>query len=135
MKNTICPICVGVSSLWLLMSAGMVWGYLASPVFLVPVALLMGGTVVGIAYLGEKQYRWAARHAQAWKMLVICSGMPLAYFLVTHLANLTIIAEFFLLLIIAYFFFLKRSRSHIAGEASEGNGRIREIEEQMEQCC
>ncbi len=133
MKTTICPLCVGVSSLWLLLSAGMAWGYLAPAIYLVPAALLMGGSVVGIAYLGEKRCRWAQQHPLEWKSIVVGIGMPIAYLLVTHLTPMTVISEFILLLIIAYLFFIKRPMRAV-GEPND-NGNVQEIKKQMEQCC
>lgn len=113
-KKNICPICVGVSSLWLGLSVGVAWGYLTASMFLIPIALLMGGTVTGIAYLGEKK----------WKTLVILTGMPTAYLLVTHLTKFIVVAELSALIIIAYFLFNRR----LPKTASN-------IEKQMEQCC
>ncbi len=128
MKN-ICPICVGVSSLWLGLSAAVAWGYLSASTYLIPIAMLMGGTVVGIAYLGEKRCLWAAQHPQKWKTLVVLIGMPTAYLLVTHLTRFIVVAELLILFVIAYFFFVKQPK--VAG----GSKKISEIEEQMKQCC
>ena len=130
MKTNICPICVVVSSSWLVLSAGVAWGYLVPQSVIVLIALLMGGTVVGIAYLGEKRCRWAAQHSQLWKVLIIGIGMPMAYLAVTHIAKFTVIIESIILLKIAYFFFIKQSVNTAGGSKS-----IREIEEKMEQCC
>src|SRR3989344_4797237 len=99
MKINICPICVVISSLWLLMSVGVAWGYLASVTVIVPIALLMGGTVVGIAYIGEKKYSWADKHHQEWKVLVIAIGMPMAYLLVMNLTKFIVVAELSILLV------------------------------------
>lgn len=136
MKINICPICVAVSSLWLVLSAGVAWGYLELSVYLVPIALLMGGTVVGIAYLGEKKCRWAAQHQLLWKILVIAGGMPLAYLLIINLNKFIVIIELIIIVKIAYFFFIKSSKvTSGSNNLSADQTGISEIEEQMEQCC
>ena len=92
-KINICPICIVVSSVWLGLSIGVVWGYLDSATFLIPIALLMGGTVTGIACLGEKKCAWAAQHPQKWKTLIIIIGMPIAYLLVMNLTKFIVVSE------------------------------------------
>jgi len=136
MKTNICPICVAVSLLWLGLSAGVAWGYLAPSVYLIPIALLIGGTVVGIAYLGEKKCRWAAQHQLLWKTLVIAGGMPLAYLLIINLNKFIVVVELVTLIKIAYFFFIKQSETTSGSkDLPIGQAGISKIEEQMEQCC
>ncbi len=118
MNIRICRLCAGVSSLWLILSAGVAWSYLSLQTFLVPIALLMGGTVVGIAY---------QRYSLRWKTTVILLGMPLAYLLVTNLSKTTVIIEFILLVIIAYALFVRKEPAD--------HERIRELEEKMKNCC
>ncbi|MBI2097136.1 MAG: hypothetical protein HYT40_03255 [Candidatus Sungbacteria bacterium] len=133
MKFNICPICVSVSLAWLLISAGVAWGYLSSSTYLIPIALLMGGTVVGIAYLGERRYAWAARHPQTWKTLIILFGMPTAYFIVTHLTKFNLALTLLFLIIVGYFLFIQRPK-RVAGGPSDSQ-KLRELEEKMKQCC
>lgn len=130
MKTNICPICVVVSSVWLILSWGVVWGYLNGSAFLIPIALLMGGSVVGINHLGEKRCQWAASHSLQWRSLVILVGMPTAYLFITNLNEFVVIVEAVALIIIAYFFFIKQPSA--GGFAKK---RISEIEEQMKHCC
>lgn len=120
-------MCVGVSSLWLAMSAGVAWGYFAPAAFLIPIALLMGGTVVGIAYRGEKRCRWAAQHPQIWKTLILLIGMPIAYVLVINITKFTIVVEFVFLFVIACFLFIDRDSSK--------NPRASGIEGKLKHCC
>ena len=129
MKINICPICVIVSGIWLILSAGVAWGYLASEQFMIPIAILMGGSVVGIAYQGEKKFIWASTHSLIWKIIIIFSGMPAAYLFVINLSKPLVVTEFILLIIIAYFFFIKRLKQ------PGGLHTISQIEKQMEQCC
>ena len=108
----------------------MAWGYLESSMYMVPIALLMGGTVVGIAYLGEKKCRWASQHQLLWKTLVITGGMTLAYLLIINLNKFIVVAELLILIKIAYLFFIKQPP-----KPASGSKEISKIEEQMEQCC
>lgn len=132
MKINICPICIVVSGSWLTLSIGVVWGYLPAALYLVPIALLMGGTVVGIAYQGERKLDWASRHNLLWKILVVFLGMPIAYIFVTNPSKPVVIIELALLFLISYFFFIKRP---IRSGGSASDKRISDIEEKMEQCC
>ena len=66
MNIRICRLCVGISSLWLILSAGVALDYLSVRTFLIPITLLMGGTVVGIAYQG---------YSLRWKTIVIVLHM------------------------------------------------------------
>ena|SRR3989338_6128315 len=137
-KINICPICIVVSSVWLGLSIGVVWGYLDSATFLIPIALLMGGTVTGIACLGEKKCAWAAQHPQKWKTLIIIIGMPIAYLLVMNLTKFIVVSELLILFVIAYFFFIKQPRlggSSGSKDLPAGKAGISKIEEQIEQCC
>ena len=119
MKTNICLICVGVTSMWLILSAGVAWGYLAPSAFLIPIAILMGGTVVGIAY---------RRDSLRWKTFIIVLGMTLAYFAIVHLSGPVVIMEFIVMLIIASLLFVRRA----GGKDDE---HVRKLEKQMEQCC
>lgn len=119
MTTKICPICVGVSSTWLVLSVGIVLGYLGVDRYLIPVALLMGGTVAGIALRSE---------SLIWKTFIILLGMPLAYLAIMYLSVSVVIIEFIVMLIIVLFLFVKR-----AGGKDDSN--VRKLEKQMEQCC
>lgn len=132
MKNIVCPICVAVSSVWFALSVGIAWGFLPLSIFLAPVSLLMGGTVVGIAYLGEKKYSWAAKNPQLWKSLIILIGMLTAYILVSHLNKFTIFIELIILIYLAYLFFLKNPKPN---QTEKSDNQLGEIKKQMEQCC
>lgn len=131
MKTNICPFCVMVSALWLILSAGMAWGYFDSADYLLPTALLMGGTVVGVAYQGEKKLVWAASRSLLWKMLTVPLGMALSYFALTHPSRWVVAVEFVILLSLARLLFVKRS----ADSGLTSTERVRSIEEQMKQCC
>ena len=119
-KFKICPLCVAVSGMWLALSAGVAWGFLMPSSFLISIALLMGGSVVGIADRCS---------TLIWKTITIIVSMPLAYLAVTHLNKTVVFAELIIMLGIAYLLFVKRP------DGSENSDSIRKLEEQMKQCC
>ena len=120
MKTNICPVCAIVSSVWLVLSVGVAWGIFMSSIWLIPIALLMGGSVVGIAN---------KLSSPRWKVLTLIIGMPLAYLAVTYLNKPVVLTELVIMLGIAFLLFVKRSGGN---EKSE---EVRKIEEQMKQCC
>jgi len=101
------------------MSALVAWNIVAFETLGFPIALLMGGSVVGIANKCQTLGR---------KIAVITIGMPAAFVLVTNLTKITVLIELVLLLIIAYKLFVR-------GGSDSDNKHTHELEEQMKQCC
>lgn len=123
----LCPICTGVSGTWLWMLMANYYGY---PTDTNIVSLLMGGSVVGIAYQLEKKIR--PGKAMAWKILFIPAGFTLVYDLIylswLYLALST--AVIFVLLFIFLFWPVP------GGVHSKGNGHnVEGLEEKMKNCC
>src|SRR3990167_8687182 len=104
----VCPICAGVSLTWLTLTALMLSGLLASSLYFLLTAMLMGGTVVGIAFQGEKRFEWA-KNLFYWKAPVIIIGFVVAYLLLINLSWTTFITELVLLGFLTYFIFLQPS--------------------------
>ena len=115
-----CWICVGISGLWLGMSAGVAWGLVPPPALMLPIGILMGGSIVGIAY---------QRNSLRWKITVIALGMPVAFLLLNNLSKTVVIIELIMLLILAYVLFAKR------GEEGDKSKRVEDLEEKLKQCC
>ncbi len=115
----ICPICVGVSGTWLLLSIGIVLGNFSQD-FKLPVAMLMGGTIVGIAMQGGRVWPWAQKSIFYWELPVILVGMPIAYFLFVRMSLLTTLGEIMVLGLLAYLFARKMTV---------------EPDERMKSCC
>lgn len=113
-------MCITVSGIWMIVSAGVAWGFLAPSGWLIPIALLMGGSVVGIS----SQFTTIR-----WKAAIITIGMPTAYLAVTHLTQATVVIEIIVMITIAFLLFGKRSGGPHDPES------VRKIEEQMKQCC
>ena len=146
----ICPICAGVSGSWLILTAGIVFGHWSGD-YKLPIAMLMGGTVVGIAFQGETKFDWARRDIYTWKKNpwskflssnssvflwfwkapVVILGMPIAYWLFKNMGSTTLVVEVILLALIIYAFFIKSSRS----DKHADGGRVAELEKKMKNCC
>jgi len=127
----LCPICFGVSGTWMWMLAALYFGYSADARI---IAILMGGSVVGAAYLAVKYLpgRQAGlpegRSAALWKLLIIPVGFALVSVI---LAFNWVIAGVALAIVavIAYFFFGRTDKTLVR------TSRIDDLEKQMEDCC
>ena len=122
----VCPICAGVAGTWIWLFAARQLGYPIDPLI---TALLMGGSIVGIAYSAEK-YLLPRRSALSWKMLFVPTGFVAGYGIlmekwVVALAALVGIA-------VVLFLFLRFSSS--TASASE-SARIEKLKRDMEKCC
>ena len=123
MRLEICPICAAVSGTWLILTALVLFGYLNFEIFLPLISLLMGGTVVGVAYQIGKR-----------KPVVISVGMLLAFWAVRILSFKVFILEIAVLAMLAYLLFVKRNGGD--KPALPQDSKTRELlEEKMKNCC
>lgn len=116
----ICWVCVAVSGLWFVMSVLVAWQAIPLATLELPIALLMGGSVVGVAY---------QRQSLRWKITVIAIGMPAAFFLLTNLTKTVVIIELIVLLILAYVLFAKKKKEE------DNSKQAQDLEEKLKQCC
>jgi len=118
----VCPICAGVAGTWILMLFLRFAGYAVS----IPVmAMLLGGSVVGIAYQLEKSFP-QGRSPLLFKMFFIAVGFIGAWGIIEEkwiLAAVSVIA----LSIIAGGF--------LAKARTNGGGMRAEIKKKLEECC
>jgi len=129
----VCPICAGVSGTWLWMLAGQAFGQLSTLEFQLPTAILMGGSVVGLAYQGEKRLAFAKAPASKvllWKSLFIPAGFAAAYGLATGSWQLFAAALAVSGAIAAVFLWRP-----VSGKNKQESQKVREIEEKMKNCC
>lgn len=120
----VCPICAGVSATWLWMLAADALGY---PIDMAVPAMLLGGSVVGIAYQVEKRLT-PSHSALLWKLIFIPLGFLAAYALLMRwIGTFAVLAV--LLLAAAYAF--------LAGPGTKPRDpkQVKELEEKMKQCC
>ena len=124
----ICPICAGVSGTWLWMLAANFLGY---QIDLVIPAMLMGGSVVGIAYQLEKKLPARSASWQTsllWKTLFIPTGFIAAYGILAQWWIMFLVALVFLFL--ASFLFL-----FSGNKPSSQKEAVKELEKKMKDCC
>ena len=122
----VCPICAGVFITWVWLLGAHFVGY---PIDLVVPALLMGGSVVGIAYSLEKRsLNISAERLLLWKVLFIPAGFVAAYSLLAQLWTALLFAAAFLILV--SFLFLSES-----GKTAPRGESAGDIEKKMKDCC
>lgn len=123
----ICPICAGVSGTWIWMLVLYFSNYSNSWLYLDPwiIALLMGGSVVGISYVLAK--RVPARLDLVWKTTFIILGFAAAYELLTQ--NFAYFAVLFILAAGASWFFALRKSTR------KENSKVEQIKKGLENCC
>jgi len=121
----ICPICVGVFLTWTGLIGLRFAGYGIDPI--VP-AVLMGGSVVGIAYQLEKRFSAVSPEARMlWKILFMPAGFVAMYAVLEELWIVGIVALIFLVAISA-------ALALRAGALRRG-GKTHTLERAMEECC
>lgn len=127
--SSVCPICLGVSLTWISLTALMLLGYISNDYFLT-IAILMGGTAVGIVYQGEKKLQ--AMKSFVPKLLVLIAGFFLAYLFLINISWLTLAMAILILIPIGYLFFLRPPQVIVKNDDLEA---IRALEDKMEDCC
>lgn len=120
----LCPICLGVGGTWLWMLLARELGYPVDPTVL---ALLLGASVAGIAFLVEKRLP-PARSALLWKTLFIPGGLLAAHGVVAQ--QWIVVGAVVLALGVLTAFFLSTPA------AASGTGRnIEDLTRRMKDCC
>lgn len=121
----VCPICAGVSGTWIWMLIGSLAGIFPMTLFQIPIAILAGGSVVGIAYLLEKKLP-AGRSPIFLKMILIPAGFAAVYGILEQ--NWFLAVGLFVLECVFAIIFLSAPKKN-------ESGKIKEIEEKMKKCC
>ncbi len=124
----LCPVCLGVSGTWIWLSAAVLIGGLNWEVYQLLIAVLLGGTVVGIAYQGEYRSRFASAHPLLWKLLVLVIGFPLAYAAVRRLSWPLLVLEILILAGIGYMYFIRKPEQKSPHHETT-------LEKKLKQCC
>lgn len=93
----------------------------------------MAGTVVGIAYQGEKRFVWAEKNIFFFKVPVIILGFVLVYLAVNNFSWLGLAVEILILLSLINIFFIQPSSKKAA--LPEKSSPVSELEEKMKNCC
>ncbi len=121
---SICPICVGIAGTWLWMLTGQLAGFAVDATML---AILMGGSVVGIGYQLEKHLP-PGRAQLLWKTLFLTTGFTAVYGVATAHWDLMASAIVALVLLTAVFFIPRR-------QPENNNAVVEKLKEDMKKCC
>jgi hypothetical protein len=124
LRIPLCPICTGVALTWLWM---LVARYLGVAVDAAMLSILLGGSVVGIAYQLEKRLA-GTRSPLLWKTLFIPVGFAAAYGLVAAQWAMLAAALLVLLLLSAYFLWPRAS-------VTTPSDAVQDLESKMKNCC
>ncbi len=128
----ICPICAGVSGTWLLLLVGVLLNYVSMESYGSVITLFMGGTIVGIAYQGEKRFKWAQGNIAKFRVPVMLVGFLLAYCALSSISWITFGVEVAVLGLVTYLYFVMPA---IATRRVGDQTKTREIEERLKDCC
>lgn len=138
----ICAICAAVSLTWLwllvLRSADGGWGIEVDPLI---IAILMGGSIVGVMYKAEKVFE-KRKWGRFWlvRLLIILGGTALVYFLLKG-ATCLFLSAVLILLAIAWFVWIltlvarKRGGPETPAKSRRWSRAISELEEKLKNCC
>lgn len=131
MRIKFCLICVLVSATWigLLIVRGL--GYAVDSAL---IAMLMGGSVVGLTYALGK--RLNEKRAKAWKLVAIPLGFVIVY---AVLSSRWLVASGAAIIALGFGFYFFRSRASArvvdAGLPAEASAKAGELEKSMQECC
>lgn len=126
----VCPICAGVFGTWLWMLIGVLLNQLPITNYQLPIAILMGGSVVGVAYQIEKRLP-LNRSLILWKTLFIPTGFTAVYSVLASWWFIFVILV--VSLIILTLIFVKQTRN--AAISEERNRTVEKLKNEMENCC
>ncbi len=136
MRNIkICPVCMAVSGTWLALTLGILVGVLNPEPWKMVVVMLMGGSVGGIAYQGEKVLKWAGQNPMLWKMFLLPPGFVAAYGAVQYMSFWTFGGALVVMVVVAYLFFMRKDRPDPHKLDRGDSTRVQDIEKGLEKCC
>src|SRR3989344_1296003 len=127
---SVCAICAGVSGAWVLLSFAILTDLAQAAVYLSVITLLMGGTVVGIAYQAEKKFGWQGEKSFWLRFAIIAVGFYAAHVAVGSLSWPVFVFELAVLSALAYLFFVRRDAS-----AGPHSPEAEKLEKELENCC
>ena len=131
----ICPACVGVSSAWLILTAGVLTEMLSSNSWQMIIAILMGGSVVGIAFQGEKSIKWAEKNPMWWKLIVVLPGFLAVYGAIKYMSWGTLAGAIVVLGAVMYVFFVRKGKVSPQQVHRNDDPSVKKLEKDLEKCC
>lgn len=130
----ICPICMGVSGTWVWILVGISAGMLDVESWKTLATLAMGGTAVGVAYQGEKRFKWVSKSIFRFRVPVIIMGFLIAYWVVEDIGWGSLSVALAILGMVFYFYFISPSKIEIPLSRTDA-GKVAELEEKLKSCC
>lgn len=121
----VCPICAGVSLTWLWIFLGAFFEKLSIANGQVIVAILAGGTVVGI--MSKLEDKIETKFILLWKTIFVLLGFSAVYSLITGqwvLVGISVVA----VILTTYVFKIKQVAEHAVRSGEE-------LKEKMKSCC
>lgn len=128
----VCPICAGVSLTWLWIVTGITIGRLEADTWQLIAAVLMGGTVAGIAYQGEKRYPQLAKNIFYSKVPIILAGFLFVWWAINSIGWLSLGVELLILAAVMYAYFISPA---IRLKRETDPAKVAELEKKLEECC
>ena len=123
----ICPICAGVLLTWLWQLIGVVTHQLPIANYQLPLAILMSGSVVGIAYQAEQKFQLSAWRGLWWKMIWIPAGFGVVHAVAMGKWEMAGIGALALVII---------AISFLSGASQAGHDHaVQKLEKEMDKCC
>lgn len=119
----ICPICVGVSSTWILLLIARQFDLFVVDI-IVP-AILMGGSVVGIAYQADRLLP-NSNNSLTWKIFFIPFGFLFVYSFLVSSWSYLLLSLVLIFLTVAWFWNDKSGAS---------SSSVKTLEDKMKNCC
>lgn len=123
----VCPICAGVSLTWLWLLVGLFLGQLPTADYQLPAALLIGGTVVGLAFKLESLVN--PRWLMIWKTGFIALGFAGAYSLIRNQWF------YFFLFLIGAFVTSLIFKNYVSENQANKNENPKQLKEKLKHCC
>ncbi|OGI84148.1 hypothetical protein A2997_02205 [Candidatus Nomurabacteria bacterium RIFCSPLOWO2_01_FULL_36_10b] len=123
----ICPICAGVFLTWLWMFLAMTFGQLSVSDYQLPIAILMGGTVVGLMSKLDKYIK--QKFIILWKVIFVALGFIIMYSLVS--SNWMV----FLIALALEIIFILVFKIRGITQGTQDPNQLKTLEEEMKNCC
>lgn len=127
----VCPACAGVSTAWFLISFAIWLGWLNFLQYQLVIAILMGGTAVGLASQAEKKFPKFADNIFLFKIPIIFGGFLFAYWGIKRITLGSLLSEAVILTIAAYIFFIRKNKVNNFKASKTAD----KLKEEMEKCC
>lgn len=130
LKFKICPICAGVSLTWLWLLTGIKLNLLNSADYQLLVAILMGGTVVGLMFKLEQFIK--LKFVLIWKTLFVVLGFMVVHSLISSDWVVFLVSA---ILIVIVTFIFKVSKLSLENKKLDDISSTKKLEEKMKNCC